>query len=385
MSAPGRVGRPLRVAIVIPAHWTWRMGGSQQQAMLLIERLAMRHDVSIRYFAARTGDRSNFDDHELVSVAVVDKLHRYGFFWDYFKLSEELGRFDPDVIYQRVGCAFTGIAARFARRRGIPLVWHIASDSSCLPSGPIWPKVRRPHSLIESWLAGHGPRFADLIVAQTSNQADLLHSNHRRKPDYIIPNFQPVPPATNKSSVQMQICWIANLKELKRPELFVRLAEILSDQADCRFIMVGAPYGVAAQQNKFEARVRRCANLDYLGQLNTRQVGEILAKTHIAVNTSRWEGFSNVFIEAWLNSAPVLTLGIDPDGVFQTEELGYCCASVEEMAQRIREFASDRVKLQAVGELCRKYAIERHSLENADKLAAVLVEAGEKRLHKSIA
>ena len=129
---PGpKSGEGARVAVVVPAHWGWREGGSQQQARLLIGTLVREFGANVRYFAARTGDQTEYDDHDVVNVSTLDALHRYGHFWDYFSLQRELARFAPDVVYQRVYCAHTGIAARYASRTGTPLVWHISSDNSC--------------------------------------------------------------------------------------------------------------------------------------------------------------------------------------------------------------------------------------------------------------
>ena len=123
--------RRIRVAVVIPTHWDYRMGGSQYQAKLLIEELHRSFGADITWFAARASENLQFDDHRVVSVGKANTLRRFGHFWDYFRLQRALREFAPDVIYQRVGCAYTGIATRYARRSGTPMIWHLASQADC--------------------------------------------------------------------------------------------------------------------------------------------------------------------------------------------------------------------------------------------------------------
>ena len=69
--------KPVRVAVVIPSHWDYRMGGAQYQAKLLIERLAKRHDVEVAWFASRARGLS-FPDHEVHALDERPALRRYG-------------------------------------------------------------------------------------------------------------------------------------------------------------------------------------------------------------------------------------------------------------------------------------------------------------------
>ena len=120
--------RDMRVAVVIPTHWDHLMGGSQYQAKLLIEELYQNYGATITYFTARASTRRKFPDHQVICVGHTNWRYRYGYFWDYFRLQRALTTFAPDVIYQRVACAYTGIAARYAILSGTPLIWHLANE-----------------------------------------------------------------------------------------------------------------------------------------------------------------------------------------------------------------------------------------------------------------
>lgn len=367
--------KAVRIAVVIPAHWGWRTGGSQQQAKLLIERLARNYCTRIRYFAARTGDRTEYVDHDVVNVSRLDRLHRYGHVWDYLSLQNELQHFSPDVIYQRVFCAYTGIVARYAKRTSTPFVWHISSDSDCKIETSSWRRLLRPHNIIDSKLARNGIRDASIIVAQTSDQSKLLQKNFGRTPDYMIRNFHPAPSHSDKPAGPIRVAWIANLKRIKCPELFVQLARALEDSPDVRFSMAGAPFGTPQRRREFAASISHCKNFEYLGELSQSEVDDLLQRSHLVVNTSKWEGFSNTFIQAWMHSVPVLTLGVNPDNLIEQFGLGYCCSSIGDMTARVRELASRPSSIAELGVNCREFSLENFSLSNADELASVIIDS----------
>jgi glycosyltransferase involved in cell wall biosynthesis len=351
------------------------MGGSQYQAQLLIGRLAANHNVQVRYFAARTR-RLSFPDHEVCDIGERPALRRFGHFWDYFRLQRALRSFRPDVVYQRVACAYTGISRRYATRAGVPLIWHIANQNDVLPAPSAWSLLARPHRLLESRLSKAGARRADVIIAQTADQAALLESHYGRAPDHIISNFHPEPPLPARGEAPVSVVWIANLKDAKRPELFVELAGRLQDDERLKFSMVGLPYPDAEKQAAIQARIDTLPNLDYLGAVSQEAVGKLLESAHILVNTSLWEGFSNTFIQAWMRGVAVLTLGVNPDGLLDDGVLGCSCDTVDGLENSLRGAVDNPAMLIRQGSVRRDIARERFSMHNADLLADIIVREG---------
>ena len=72
----------------------------------------------------------------------------------------------------------------------------------------------------------------------------------------------------------------------------------------------------------FEDPAATPVNLHYLGPKTVAEVNGILAKSQFLVHTCEPEGFGNVFIQAWLQGRPTLTLEYDPDGIIAREALG---------------------------------------------------------------
>lgn len=122
-----------KLCMIIPSHWSAITGGSEYQAKCLIDKLLPNEEFEICYLTRRYDPRFHLEGYKIIKVADTKGIRRYGFFFDTFRLLRLLYQIQPDVIYQRVGCAYTGIAAYYARRNNCKMVWHIASENDVLP------------------------------------------------------------------------------------------------------------------------------------------------------------------------------------------------------------------------------------------------------------
>jgi len=108
-------------------------------------------------------------------------------------------------------------------------------------------------------------------------------------------------------------------------------------------------------------------------------VNRLLERSHLLVNTSEWEGFSNTFIQAWMRSVPVITLGVNPDGLLDNSYLGCNHVSTAEIASSIRGLASNPDLLEDMGKRSRQFAIRRFSMRNAAELSSLIAETAADR------
>jgi glycosyltransferase involved in cell wall biosynthesis len=207
----------------------------------------------------------------------------------------------------------------------------------------------------------YGVRHTHFIFGQARYQDELLQRNYGRRCDLIIGNWHPEPVQPCVKERPVKIAWVANIKPLKRPDVFVDLAEQLGRVADAEFIMIGRP-GSVRYQRPLEARIRRAKNLTYLGEKPIEEVNRILAESHVCVNTSEYEGFPNTFIQAWLHEVPVVSLQVDPDGVLQREGLGFCSGSFEQLVRDTRKLIEEPALRTRIGQRARAYALDHHSL-----------------------
>jgi len=357
------------ICVLIPAHWDAAMGGAQFQAMRIVHRLIEEGDSNVIYLARQIAPSTIAKGYEIRQIG-NSKLNR--FILDAPSLLRTLNELKPDTIYSRVGCAYTGIAAFYARGRSCRLVWHIASNADVEPwSGSFLQMLRFKY--LDKLTLEYGVRKADVIIAQTHDQARLLSRNYGRTVDEVVSNFHP--PAkehVNKAANQVEILWIANLKQIKQPELFLELADMLQD-LPARFVMIGANQLVGPSRDSIERAMARLPNFEYLGEMDNNEVNARLAIAHLLVNTSKTEGFSNTFIQAWMRRVPVLSLNVDPDGLFSAQGLGRCAAGdLNRLAQIVREWVSDPSLREIAGEKAKIFADQSFGDGNLTKLSALL-------------
>ena len=109
------------------------MGGAQYQIKCLLDYLRALDRYDIHYLARRVPGDDELDGYSIHRIGHGAAMPRIGYVADAPSLYRTMRALQPDVIYQRVGCAYTGIAAHFARRNRCGLVWHAANDTDVQP------------------------------------------------------------------------------------------------------------------------------------------------------------------------------------------------------------------------------------------------------------
>ena len=365
--------KKIKLAVITPTHWAAFMGGAQYQTKCIIDELLKTGNYEITYFAHMT--ESSFRHPEYTVKPIGRRLPRIGYTGHALQLYKMLGAFQPDVIYQRVGCGYSGVAAFYAKRNQAKMIWHVAHDGDVSPGKLDYGRnpIRR---FLELASIKYAIQNAQAIVTQTNVQADLLKQNHGRIADAIVPNFHPPPQEPCHKNATTTVAWVANIKRWKNPDAFIRLAEKYQSSDDLQFVMAGAaPPGKTdlVWYRHLLGRIDELPYLTYLGQQNQNEINELLAKSHIFVNTSFHEGFANTFIQAWLREVPIVSLHVNPDGVFNSEEIGFYTGSEDAMFDRLNQLISDRKLRDTMGQRAAAYACERHSSKNIAAIEKLMV------------
>jgi glycosyltransferase involved in cell wall biosynthesis len=89
---------------------------------------------------------------------------------------------------------------------------------------------------------------------------------------------------------------------------------------------------------------------------------DLYPRAAAVVNTSRFEGFPNTFMEGWSCGVPALSLGLDPDGLIERHGLGVVADgsldALVDAARRLWEARGDRAE---VSERVTRYIAQEHS------------------------
>jgi glycosyltransferase involved in cell wall biosynthesis len=212
-----------------------------------------------------------------------------------------------------------------------------------------------------------------LILAQTEYQRARLVEAFPGAPVQVLANFHPTPPDCGRNgAVVKQVAWIANLKALKNPGAFVRLARRFARRPDVRFVMVGGTMDDSDWTKQQLAEIAATPNIEYRGALGQGCVNALLEETDLLVNTSDYEGFSNTFIQAWMRRVPVVSLRVDPDRLLSRGGLGAVTGDEEKLYEKVAALLDDPDRCSAIGARARRYALDHHAESNIDTLASLM-------------
>lgn len=359
-----------KICFILGTYWSYTKGGSEYQAKILIDYLQNKGYRIVGIYAGDKCAKVNVDGVEVYSLRRPKLLSKLGspFSLDSLKMISILNNIQPDVIYQRIGSAYTGIAAYYARKNNCRMIWHIASEIDVKPFQFGWKKAIRPFNYLDKKFLEYGIKNADYIIGQAEYQNGLLRENYGRECDLIVPNFHPMPKYEIRKKAPVKVVWVANFKKLKQPEVFIKLAKEFKDYKNVKFIMIGRP-GQKNWQAKLENRIDKLNNLEYLGERPNNYVNRILCESHIFVNTSAYEGFPNTFIQAWMRRVPVVSLNVDPDGVIEHNKIGFHSRSFEKLVSHTRQLIENKRLREQMGKRAYEFAVRAHSLDaNIEKM-----------------
>jgi glycosyltransferase involved in cell wall biosynthesis len=211
-------------------------------------------------------------------------------------LWQAMKRANADIYYQRTAAVDTAYVAAFCRRHGRKSVYSGASDVDFLP-GREDIRYARDRKIFQ-W----GLKRVDRIVAQNATQHEQLVENYGIDAPVIQSCYQP--PAGARCDRNGYVLWVASVRPSKRVELVLEMAQRLPQH---RFVIVGGPDPDRKSQEYFES-VRAAAaslpNVELKGFVPFHDAEALFDGARVVLNTSRYEGFPNTFMQAWARGIP---------------------------------------------------------------------------------
>ncbi|MEM9622340.1 MAG: glycosyltransferase [Pseudomonadota bacterium] len=355
-----------RICILLPAHWGSQKGGAEYQAHCLADYIANQTECDVVYLTREAPEETSsysYPIERFVGPRLLRQL-RWGFSPDSVALYNALKSLNPDAIIQIVASAHTGVAAYYAKRFNKLMYWYLASDMDVEATPNLG--VRGPARWIDSLLFRYGTKHCTHILAQTAKQNARMQQTMQRAALSVVPNFHPKPDDDIEKNSRFTVTWVANLKPLKQPELFIRLAKDLHHE-DIAFHMIGrmhdSDWGREVADDMADA-----ANISYLGELEIDEVNQQFSRSHLFVNTSEYEGFPNTFIQAWMRDVPTLSINVDPDSVIEKNQLGARTGDYAGLVEAVSSYYHNREKLTATAQRARSFSESNYSMQNAEQI-----------------
>jgi len=343
----------VRICYINPAggalfhhHYVGRQHWGGAEAALVTQARALAAGGGFDVHMTVDGDR---DAHERVDGVTVHRLRGtyrdqpVGAFADYRRrFWRVLSEVDADVYVQRgVPADLYFLAALHCRVHRKPYVQVLAlAPLRRLDTFSIRGYLR--------WIALEQAslRLATVVVALAHDQVQALVPSVRAKTQVIYEGKA----RSELVRPRQFVLWVGRAVPSKRPGLFLDLARALPAQ---RFAMaVAGPFDDPVPPN-----------VTVHHDVPHQQMDALYAAAKLVVHTSRVEGFSNVFIEAWNNGTPVVSLDVDTDGLIAGRRLGRCVSSTGELRQAVASLLADPVEWERCSRNARAHARSQHDLD----------------------
>lgn len=210
-----------------------------------------------------------------------------------------------------------------------------------------------------------GMRGADQRFAMSEHQRRLMEEAGLSCAMYR--NLLQPRPASEPVRKDIDFLWVSRCVALKRPHLFLDLAEALPE---AKFTMI-MPSEDAGLWAAVRSRAQGLKNVEFLGGVPYREVQAYFDRAHVFVNTSDFEGFPNSFIQTGQGGGTLLSLSVDPDGLLTGYGAGRCAeGDWETFVEDARELHGNNDLRAALQGRCRAFVSEWH--DNARNVAAFL-------------
>lgn len=330
------------------------IGGEQVQQTLLAKAFASRgHQVSMIVY-----------DYGQPKIHLKDGITAYRAFRQnsgipvirffhprWTKTWAALRQANADVYYSSCAGMQLGLLALFCKQYDRRLVFRVAHDSDCRPSDLLI-KYKRDIKIYEYGLA----RANKIFVQTLRQQADLL-KNYGRTSSLARMLVQP---ALENVERDVDVLWVNNVRQFKRPDLFIELVKRLPK---LRFRMVGGEQQDSKElYSKIMQEAKRLPNLTFCGRVPYHAMWENYARARVFVNTSDSEGFPNSYLQAWAHGTPTVVF-FDPDNIISEAKLGLCATSIAEMAEHILFLLKNQRQWERLSDNCRAF-MARNYLES---------------------
>jgi glycosyltransferase involved in cell wall biosynthesis len=264
------------------------------------------------------------------------------------------------------------VVAAFCRRHGKKSIYASASDGDFVPGKQQIAYAR------DRWIFEYGLRNADAIVVQNAFQQESCLAHYGRRAALIPSCYAPPPDA--QADEDGSVLWAGTIRDYKQPELLLEIARRLPQH---RFVIVGGPGGPRPQEmDYFEAvqrEARSLGNVEFAGFVPYAGIDAYFNRARVLVNTSRYEGFPNTFLQAWARGVP--TVGFVDTGSRAREEPVYTVVpDVCEAAREIQRLMLDDDYWRRASSRCRAHYLAQHSLASVTaRYAKAFTALGERR------
>ncbi|WP_143962616.1 glycosyltransferase family 4 protein [Litoribacter populi] len=252
----------------------------------------------------------------------------------------KIKKVNPDYVYESIpnwGSYFLG---RICRMLGKKYVLRISNDSF------LDDRILKNYSKFDRYFLMKGIEMADIILCQNDYQLTAIQKHFPTKKIEKISNpiYVHELDKLKRGAEKDYIAWAGLFQYQKNLKLLFEVASSLPNE---KFKIAGTLSSKADEETyEFLGKLEGLPNVEFVGFLERRQVLEFFANAKFLLNTSRFEGFSNTFLEAMLMGTPILTSErVNPDFLISKNNLGIVYQSSEDLSTKLAKVDKSAYKL----------------------------------------
>lgn len=331
-------------------------GGAEVQLFQLSKEFAKDDRFEVFFVVADFGQKK-YETYEGVNVVKSYEIKKRisNYIKAPFKLYTCLKEIKPDIIIQRTAAPETGICAFYCKKHKKKFIYSIShkNDVSCKKKGLV------------GRMYNYGLEHADFIIAQNTDQVELLENLWKRK----INNIQMIKTGYHISEINIKdkdsILWVSRAVSWKRPELFLELAKYFPEE---RFVMIMPKSFDIRIWHKIHENAKSIHNLNFIEQVPFHEVDSFFKNAKVFINTSIAEGFPNTFVQACKNKTPIISLKVNAEKFLDKYGCGFAYDDdIEKMKKGLKNILEDKELYKKCSNNAYNYAKETHDIRKIFK------------------
>lgn len=298
-------------------------GGAAVQTMVWMKAF---HELGFEIFLAKfeNDNRKLLPEYSWVNPISIyhpdkNKKRLTWFTYRFPSIYKALKKSECNYLYISIPRWTTFFLGLICKNLGIKKIIRIANDNV------LDKRIYVDHKKTEAFFIKLGLKYSDLTLTQNEFQYQKLKKSYPK--NAVFKFFNPVvidQKFLNPKNISREsyIAWVANFRYQKNLYLLYKIAKKLPE---LKFKIAGEPLFPLDKETKDNLDlINHLNNVEFVGVLKRNEILTFLSNSNFLLNTSRYEGFSNTFLEAMITGTPILTTAnVNPDGIIIDNNLGF--------------------------------------------------------------
>ncbi|MHA1341616.1 MAG: glycosyltransferase family 4 protein [Promethearchaeota archaeon] len=297
---------------------------------------------------------------------LIGGIRKLRWFYKRFpSLVRAVNEYNPDFLIKKGRKSYTGVMAFISDLFKIPFVYMATNDIDADS------RYKKNLNLIEQIIYKFGLRRARAIFSQNSYQYKKFKKVYSQR-IFLMHNpyfFKGRLPKIKDYSKRKYIAWLGIYQYQKN---LTSLYKVVKKLSNFEFRIAGKASKNLDKDTRYAlVQLKKCKNIKFVGYLRRAEIIPFLSNAYALINTSYYEGFSNVFLEAFAAGTPVVTTSkVDPDNIIAKNNIGLVAENYNEIPKLIISLINSK-DYDSIAQRCRNYVVKNH---NPRKIATMFIE-----------